>query len=78
MTKLEATVNTQEKTFRSLKSQLELQKSKKPEDTLSHFQSTTDPSWAQEYVKLETELEELKKDYALIEVSSDEALGVQQ
>ena len=51
VTKLEATVNTQEKTIRSLKAQLELQQSKKPEDTSSHFQSTANPSWAQEYVK---------------------------
>ena len=42
--KLEATVDTQEKTIKSLKSQLELQKSKKIEDPPSHFQSTTDPS----------------------------------
>ena len=72
--KLEATMDTQEKTLKSLKPQLELQKSKKIEDPPSHFQSTRDPSWAQEYVKIETELEEMKKDYALIEVSSDEAL----
>ena len=35
--KLEATVSTQEKSISSLKSQLELQKNKKPEDTSSHF-----------------------------------------
>ena len=72
--KLEATMDTQEKTLKSLKPQPELQKSKKIEDPPSHFQSTRDPSWAQEYVKIETGLGELKKDYALMQVSSDEAL----
>ena len=71
--KLEATVNTQEKTIKSPKSQLEL-KDKQSEDTPPHAQSTADPSWAQLYVKIETELEELKKDYKLIEATSDEAL----
>ena len=67
--KLEAAVLTQEKTIKSLKSQLELK------NTSPQAKSTEDPSWAQLYVKIEAELEELKKDYKLIEATSDEALS---
>ena len=75
MNKLQAAVDTQEKTIKSLKSQLELLKGKQIEVSPPCIQSTTDPSDSEAYLQsVEAELEELKKDYTLIEVNADEAL----